>query len=267
MKDAQKAILKPTNSTAVKNGNGNDATNNNVIHINGMSKTNGNGASKSNGNGASKPNGTTRTNSSAKPGALIAKAVAKTAKNKIKLYGLKKPTRKPDDLKLIAGIGETLEKTLHKCGIYYFEKIAGFNLKDINTVDKLLNFRGRIDRDDWIKQARALIRNNKSITTATKKTSQKRTPPRVNRKPKMKPLGMKRPTGELDDLQLSNGVGPTLERKLHRLGIYHYEQIAHLTAEDIELIDSKLKTYKGRVKRDKWPMQARRLHKEFYVAL
>ena len=78
---------------------------------------------------------------------------------------------------------------------------------------------------------------------------------------------MKRPSGQLDDLQLINGVGPTLEKKLHRLGIYHFEQIAQLTAEDIALIDSKLKTYKGRVKRDKWPMQARKLHKEFYASL
>ncbi|MFK7816484.1 MAG: hypothetical protein AB8B92_09110 [Gammaproteobacteria bacterium] len=277
MKDAQNAILKPANG---KNGNGktvngNGATNGNVVHINGTSKSNKNGSSQANGSSKNKVathiNNKAKQNNSAKLVATNNKAAATAVKPKIKPYGLKKPTRKPDDLKLITGIGETLEKTLHKCGIFYFEQIASFNLKDVNTVDQLLNFRGRIDRDDWIKQARVLMRANKSTNTAkntnnaaTKKTTQRRVP---KRKPKMKPLGMKRPSGELDDLQLINGVGPTLEKKLHRLGIYHYEQIAHLTAEDIATIDSKLKTYKGRLKRDKWPMQARRLHKEFYAGL
>ncbi len=271
MKDAQKAILKPSKQTTIKNGNGysngnghsngktaneKNAVNGNVVHINGAAKTNGNGAIHNNGK--------TKQNGSAKLATLNGKAATKTSKHNIKPYGLKKPTRKPDDLKLISGIGETLEKTLHKCGIFYFEQIASFNLKDVKTVDELLNFRGRIDRDDWIKQARVLMRQNstKNSNATSKKASQ-----RSSRKSKMKPLGMKRPTGELDDLQLINGVGPTLERKLHRLGIYHFEQIAHLTAEDIKLIDSKLKTYKGRVKRDKWPMQARRLHKEFHASL
>lgn len=284
MKDAQKAISKPNKQSTIKKGNGNGHSNGNgrnngnVVHINGAVKTNGNGAVankvKANGSNTSKANsnpaanGKAKKNGSAKLATLNGKANTKTSKPSIEPYGLKKPTRKPDDLKLISGIGETLEKTLHKCGIFYFEQIASFNLKDVKTVDELLNFRGRIDRDDWIKQARVLMRqksnknNNKdkNSTTKTKSTSQKR-------KSKMKPLGMKRPTGELDDLQLINGVGPTLERKLHRLGIYHFEQIAQLTAEDIELIDNKLKTYKGRVKRDKWPMQARRLHKEFHASL
>ena len=294
MKDAQKAILKPSKLTTIKNGNdnsngnshsngktanGKNALNGNVVHINGAAKTNGNGAvnNKENGNGESKVSGATTTNGKAKRNGaaklatLNGKTATKTPKNSIKPYGLKKPIREPDDLKLISGIGESLEKTLHKCGIFYFEQIASFNLKDVKTVDKLLNFRGRIDRDDWIKQARVLMRQNnnkdKNTTATNKKASQKRTLQRNNRKSKMKPLGMKRPAGELDDLQLINGIGPTLERKLHRLGIYHFEQIAHLTAEDIELIDSKLKTYKGRVKRDKWPMQARRLHKEFHASL
>lgn len=280
MKDAQKAILKPANGATVKNGNGNGngnrktirengATNGNVVHINSTLETSKNVDMHSNGSSKAKVavnhNDENKQTNMAKPAAINKKkAITSAAKPKIKPYGLKKPTRKPDDLKLITGIGETLEKTLHKCGIFYFEQIASFNLKDVNTVDQLLNFRGRIDRDDWIKQARLLMSTN-SVTI--KKTTQERTPKRSNRKPKMKALGMKRPNGELDDLKLINGVGPTLERKLHRLGIYHYEQIAQLTAEDIALIDSKLKTYKGRVKRDKWPMQARRLHREFYVGL
>lgn len=268
IQDAQKAILKPSNGHSATNGNGssNGSTNgssksnghtqnSNVVHING--RANGNG--KSNGHAvsntkSSKPKMVTKNNS--------ANGTTSTNLNgnkpRLKSYGLNKPTRKPDDLKLISGIGIALEKTLHKCGIYFFEQIAGFTRKDVSTVDDMLNFKGRIDRDEWIKQAKILIRGG---TYTRKKPAQKNKP----KKRRIKPLGMKRPSGELDDLQLINGVGPKLERKLHRLGVYHYEQIAEFTADDIELLDSKLKTYRGRVKRDKWPMQARRLFKEFHV--
>ena len=182
----------------------------------------------------------------------------------MKPYGLKKPSRKPDDLKLISGVGETLESTLHKCGIYYFEQIASFTHEDVVAVDDMLKFKGRIDREEWIKQAQVLL-NGKTYTP--KKTSKRKSivNNRIKRRGKMKPLGMKRPAGELDDLQLITGVGPKLERKLHRLGIYHFEQIASFTQEDIKVVDCKLGTYRGRIKRDKWPAQARKLHKEFYT--
>ena len=191
---------------------------------------------------------------------------AKTAptESKMKTYGLKKPSRKPDDLKLISGVGQTLESKLNDCGIYYFEQIAGFTRKDVVAVDEMLKFKGRIDREEWIKQARALMRNNISTSKNTLKRST--TAKKQNgRRGKIKPLGMKRPPGELDDLQLITGVGPKLERKLHRLGIYHFEQIANLDRKDIALIDSKLGTYRGRVTRDKWPVQARKLYKKFYT--
>ena len=262
IKEAQNAILKPANRVASFNGNGKSNGNShqngnghsngltdNVVHINGNGKFNGSG----------KTNGTEKPKLIASSNGLNGKSKnSNTSKRKIKAYGLKKPTRKPDDLKQISGIGITLEKTLHKCGIYYFEQIAGFTRKDVTTVDGMLNFKGRIDRDEWIKQAKVLLRGG---TYTRKKPTRKNTPS----KRRIKPLGMKRPAGELDDLQLINGVGPKLERKLHRLGIYHFEQIAEFTAEDIALVDSKLKTYKGRVKRDKWPTQARRLHKEFHL--
>ena len=267
IKDAQKAILKPASRSTVLNGNGhgngiangnghaNGAHHNNVVHING----NGNSRITRNGNVLLKTNGASQADPLTSSDNLNEKSPNKNVtKQKIKSYGLKVPSRKPDDLKLISGVGVALEKTLHKCGIYYFEQIAGFTRKDVAAVDDMLNFKGRIDRDEWIKQAKILIRGGTYIRKVPNKKN-------TTRKRRMKALGMKRPTGELDDLQLINGVGPKLERKLHRLGIYHYEQIAGFTAEDIELLDSKLKTYKGRVKRDKWPMQARRLHKEFHL--
>lgn len=61
-----------------------------------------------------------------------------------------------DDLKTIKGIGPKLEATLNSLGIYHFDQIAAWSRGNVEWVDTYLSFRGRIDRDDWIAQARAL---------------------------------------------------------------------------------------------------------------
>jgi NADH-quinone oxidoreductase subunit E len=63
-----------------------------------------------------------------------------------------------DDLKMISGVGPVLEGKLHDLGIYTFAQIAKWTETEIGWVDGYLNFRGRIVRDDWIKQADALAR-------------------------------------------------------------------------------------------------------------
>ena len=63
----------------------------------------------------------------------------------------------PDDLKLIVGIGPVLERVLHQLGVTSYRQIARWSERDIETVDlKLAEFRGRIRRDGWVTQARAL---------------------------------------------------------------------------------------------------------------
>lgn len=63
----------------------------------------------------------------------------------------------PDDLKLIKGVGPVLEELLHDIGVTRFDQIAQWKGDDIAEVDKYLKtFKGRIERDDWIAQARDL---------------------------------------------------------------------------------------------------------------
>ena len=63
----------------------------------------------------------------------------------------------PDDLKLIVGIGPVLERMLHTLGITTFRQIARWTERDIAEFDaKLPEFPGRIQRDQWVRQARAL---------------------------------------------------------------------------------------------------------------
>ena len=65
-----------------------------------------------------------------------------------------------DDLKAIKGVGPKLESTLNGLGIYHFEQVAGWTNQDVEEVDDLLSFKGRIVRDDWIEQAKVLMRES-----------------------------------------------------------------------------------------------------------
>lgn len=63
----------------------------------------------------------------------------------------------PDDLKLIVGVGPVLERMLHQLGVTTFRQIAYWSERDIDVFDaKLHEFPGRIRRDGWVTQARAL---------------------------------------------------------------------------------------------------------------
>ncbi len=63
-----------------------------------------------------------------------------------------------DDLKLISGVGPVLEGILHSIGIYTFAQVASWKKAEREWVDGYLNFKGRIERDDWVKQAEALAK-------------------------------------------------------------------------------------------------------------
>lgn len=66
----------------------------------------------------------------------------------------------PDDLKLIVGVGPVLERVLHGLGVATFRQIAHWTERDIAEFDaKLPEFPGRIVRDQWVTQARALHRS------------------------------------------------------------------------------------------------------------
>ncbi|MDL2400854.1 5' DNA nuclease [Rhizobium mayense] len=69
----------------------------------------------------------------------------------------RKVAAKVDDLKRISGIGPKLEQVLNGRGIQRFVDIAAWNDADIERIDTDLGFDGRIRRDDWVGQAKALL--------------------------------------------------------------------------------------------------------------
>ncbi len=67
-----------------------------------------------------------------------------------------------------------------------------------------------------------------------------------------------------DDLKRITGIGPTLEKLLHELGITTFRQIARWTDDDIERVAAQLGSFRNRVRRDDWVAQARREHEASY---
>ena len=61
-----------------------------------------------------------------------------------------------DDLKRIRGIGVLIEKKLNSMGITGYEEIANWASADIDRVSQVLDFKGRIERENWVEQARIL---------------------------------------------------------------------------------------------------------------
>ncbi|MEL6734678.1 MAG: dipeptide ABC transporter ATP-binding protein, partial [Pseudomonadota bacterium] len=96
--------------------------------------------------------------SSPKPAA--SKATAKRApavKKDAAPPKMRKPA-KPDDLKMISGVGPKIEGILHGLGVYKFEQVAKWKKAERDWVDDHLRFKGRIEREDWVKQAKALAK-------------------------------------------------------------------------------------------------------------
>ena len=64
-----------------------------------------------------------------------------------------------DDLKQIKGVGPKMETMLNTMGVWHFEQVAGWRKKEVEWVDNNLEgFKGRVSRDEWVKQAKVLAK-------------------------------------------------------------------------------------------------------------
>ncbi len=74
-----------------------------------------------------------------------------------KSNGKSQPQEKRDDLQEIVGVGKVFEQALHELDIFSFRQIANFDISDVARVNaELKEFRGRMEQDDWIGQAKEL---------------------------------------------------------------------------------------------------------------
>lgn len=63
-----------------------------------------------------------------------------------------------DDLKQLSGVGPALEKKLHAAGVTTFAQVAAWTEADVAAMDEKLSFKGRIEREGWIEQAKELAK-------------------------------------------------------------------------------------------------------------
>ena len=99
-------------------------------------------------------------------------------------------------------------------------------------------------------------------TGITKQQAQAKSKAKPPAKPESgkKPRVMKAPRKSgADDLKMIKGVGPKLEKLLHSMGFFHFDQVAKWSAAEIAWVDENLEGFKGRVSRDDWVDQATKL--------
>ena len=175
-----------------------------------------------------------------------------------------KPAPSPgpkDNLKRIDGIGPKNEKALNTLGITTFKQIAAWTSAEEEEFGEKLAFPGRIEREEWVKQAKRLLtgaepqkpttrarqsKDGPTSTTGQIKTATQGTKPSVMASP---------PAGGGDDLAAVNGIGQALERKLNALGVFTYKQIASWSSEEQAWIGNEL-GFPGRPERENWAAEA-----------
>ena len=91
----------------------------------------------------------------AKPAKKAASAAEEAPKAEAK-KAAPKAAAGADDLKQLSGVGPALEKKLHEAGVTSFAQIAAWGEAEIAEFDEKLSFKGRIEREGWVEQAKAL---------------------------------------------------------------------------------------------------------------
>ena len=107
---------------------------------------------------ASKPKAEAKPKTEAKPKAAApVAAAAAPALEGNQPKGLAAPRGgKADDLKRIRGIGKQNEGRLHGLGIWHFDQVAAWSADEAKWIGGYLAFPGRIEREDWVGQAKVL---------------------------------------------------------------------------------------------------------------
>jgi predicted flap endonuclease-1-like 5' DNA nuclease len=158
-----------------------------------------------------------------------------------------------DDLTLISGIGGWIQEKLNALDIYTFRQIGNFTKEDTDEVtDAIEYFPGRIERDEWIQQAKELIRVAGDKEALLRRIRERKGKFSYDRSG----IAHKHAANNLTKI---DGLGLWVEERLNTLEIYTFEQISKLSKADIETITEVLELIPGRIEKDNWVGQAREL--------
>ena len=92
----------------------------------------------------------------AAPKADAKKAAPKADAKKAAPKKAKAAASEGDKLTDINGIGPVIAQKLNDAGVTTFQQIADFSAEQIAEIDEKLNFKGRIEREEWVAQAKEL---------------------------------------------------------------------------------------------------------------
>jgi len=179
-----------------------------------------------------------------------------------KILGTAKASDK-DDLQAINGIGPFIEEKLNALGIYTYLQVSKMTSKLEDTVNEAIEFfPGRVKRDQWVAQAKILLGEDVKIDEkALKKAEELDRVAKKAEKIDFATIGVAS-ASDKDNLQEMKGIGPFIEEKLNALGIFKFEQIAKMTPDIEEEVNIAIEFFPGRVKRDEWVNQAKKLAKK-----
>jgi len=176
----------------------------------------------------------------------------------------KKVPVKPDNLKLIRGIGPQNEGRLNALGVKQFVQIAAWTKKDQTHYGDVLAFPGRIEREEWVKQAKVLAKGGSTEFAKRVKSGDVSSSLGKANKGDMgsKPKGMLSAArgGKADNLTLIDGVGNAIEKKMFKLGIYHFDQVAKMSKSELAWLGTSV-GFPGRPERENWAGEAKVLAK------
>jgi len=155
-----------------------------------------------------------------------------------------------NDLRMISGIGPFIEERLHALDINTFRQISNFTAQDIDTINIAIEyFSGRIERDEWVAQARELVQSEEERMKLLELIRARKTRIYFDR------IGIAH-KDEADELTIISGIGGWINEKLNMLEIYTFKQISNFTEEDVQIVTEAIEYFPGRIERDEWILQA-----------
>ncbi len=166
-----------------------------------------------------------------------------------------------DDLKRIRGVGRQNEIRLNAIGITSFAQIAGWSKARQAEIGERLSFSGRIEREEWVAQAKALAKGKQ--TDFSKRVASGDVPSSAandaNKSSGKKPRTLKSARNrKADALTSVAGIGKAIEDKLNSIGVFHFSQLASWSQEEAVWIGNEI-GFPGRVERENWIKQASNL--------
>ena len=188
-----------------------------------------------------------------------AKPPRKPSKPKTPIASAASTGAEPDNLKLIRGIGPQNEGRLNGIGIDRFAQIAAWTKKDQREMGERLAFPGRIEREEWVAQAKQLAKGKATEFSGRAGSGRVRTSTgtaTVSAPGTKPPLLSGARGGKPDNLTLIDGVGNAIERKLFKLGVYHFDQVAAWSEDEGVWVGNEI-GFPGRVAREGWIAEAK----------